>query len=337
MSETNEPFDVSSKNTKNEILEAYNALLAKIQENKQENRQEVKKQHEENEIIKKASSFTDEHIVKKLAELKLHTNQELDKLEQQMTLEYRQLVDLQSAIKIESNNLQELYEIKKNADSLTALLLAQKEYKQNFEAEIEQKRLLWVREQQEFEQSVKEKALEIKKDRTREEEEYAYNVKLAHKKDKDLYEAQKMALTKELEEQKITFQKEFAEREAAIQSGENELKSLQERVKLFPAELEKAIKDTETATRNVIETRYKHQIDLSTKEIEGERKLNQQIIESLKDKIKEQDEYIQQLTQKANDSTKQVQSIALKAIEGSSNMRFYGSYEDGKKSTQTNQ
>src|SRR3990167_8887062 len=82
--------------------------------------------------------------------------------------------------------------------------------------------------------------------------------------------------------------------------------------------LEQKIKKTEKETREAIETKYKYQIDLNNKEIEGERNLNQQVVASLKDKIKEQDTFIIELSQRANDSTKQVQSIALKALEGSS-------------------
>jgi len=58
------------------------------------------------------------------------------------------------------------------------------------------------------------------------------------------------------------------------------------------------------------------------KEVEGERKLNQQIIAALEKKIKEQEELIHQLTEKANEAGRQVQDIAIKAIEGASMQRI---------------
>lgn len=324
--------DVSAKSTKNEILEAYNALLSKISETKQVSRQDVKKQQDEIEVVRKASNLSGEKIAKGLMELKLAMVGELDTLEQQISSEYKQLVDLQNAVKIEAKNLQDLYEIKKNADSLSALLLAQTECKERFDAEMLAKKSAWTKEQDEFETSLKETIQKAKRDRLREEEEYNYNLKLQRKKDSDIYQAQQSDLEQELEDRRSSFQKEFAEREFTIKSREEEFKKLQDQVRLFPQELEKAIRDTAKTNRDQVEAHYKHQIDLSAKEVEGERKLNMQIIASLQSKIKEQELFIKQLTQKADDSTNQVQAIALKAIEGASNLRFYGAHEETKKS-----
>ena len=105
------------------------------------------------------------------------------------------------------------------------------------------------------------------------------------------------------------------------------------RVEQFPHELEKAIAETEKNTKENLERNHKFQMDLFTKEIEGERKLTQQMILSLQTKIKEQEQLIKQLTQKTDDASNQVQSIALKALESSSNVRFIGGFEDGKKSS----
>lgn len=108
------------------------------------------------------------------------------------------------------------------------------------------------------------------------------------------------------------------------------MKAYKSKLKTFPQELEQRVKDAELATKQQIETYYKHQIDLSNREVEGERKLAQQTISTLQLKIKEQENFIKQLTQKADESTNQVQTIALKAIEGNS-MRFYPAHDDCKK------
>jgi len=57
--------------------------------------------------------------------------------------------------------------------------------------------------------------------------------------------------------------------------------------------------------------------------MDGERKLGAQIIASPESKIREQDDLIRQRTQKTNDAGMQVQSIAIKAIEGASMQRAY--------------
>lgn len=291
--------------------------------------------------------MTVERIVKNLADVKVLIGQSLDILEQKLTDEYRRLYDIQAAIKIESDNLEEIHEIKKNADSLTALLLAQKEYKTKFDAEmdarkmafnleIDEKKKSWVRENERIALEQKEHDELVKKEREREEDEYKYSLKIARKKDRDEYEAKKQDLERELAEQKEAVYKDLSEREAFIKSQEDELVQLRNQVGQFPVELEKAIKKTEQETKDRIENMYQHQIDLEKKENEGQQKLTQQIIDSLQAKIKEQESFIKQLTQKTDAASNQAQTIALKALESSSKIRFYGSCEDSKKSNQTN-
>ena len=342
----NQP-EISEKSKKNEILAAYQELLEQIGQNKQESHQEEKKKQQEKETVISASTMAPDRIVKNLAEVKVSISQALDMLEQRLTEEYRRLSDLQSAIKIETARLEEIHEITLNADSLAALLLAQKEYKIRFEEEmmaskiqfedqVTETKTAWAKEQERMQLEQKELKEAIKKARTRDEEEYNYALQLERKKDLDTYDAQKFALEKELAERKEQAYKEFAEREASIQSQENELKEMRVRVEQFPRELEKALREMEKATKEQLERTYKFQMDLSAKEIEGERKLSQQIISSLQSKINEQENYIKQLTQKTDEATNQVQNIALKALESSSNMRFMGSFEEGKKANSSN-
>ena len=339
--------EISEKSKKNEILAAYQELLEQIGQNKQESHQEEKKKQQEQEIVSVASSMTPDRIVKNIADVKVSIGQALDTLEQRLTDECRSLSELQAAIKTETARLKELHEITINADSLAALLLAQKEYKVRFEQEMMQRKVqfedqmteskvAWDKEQERMQLEQKELKESIKKARVREEEEYSYAVQLERKKDQDAYEAKKFALEKELIEEKEAFYKECTEREAALKSQEEELKQMRSRVEQFPHELEKAVHDTEKTTREQLERTYKYQIDLSAKEIDGERKLTQQMISSLQAKIKEQELFIKQLTQKTDEASNQVQTIALKALESSSNMRFVGSFEEGKKASQSN-
>ena len=339
--------EISEKSKKNEILAAYQELLEQIGQTKQESHQQEKKKQQEQDVVATASSMTTDHIVKNIADIKISIGQGLDMLEQRLVDEYRSLSELQSAIKIETTRLKELHEITVNADSLAALLLAQKEYKTRFEQEMMDRKIkfesemaevkeFWDKEQECMEQGQRELKDSLKKTRMREEEEYAYALQLERKKDQDAYEAKRFALEKELVDKKEIFYKECAEREAILKSQEEDLKQMHNRVEQFPHELERAIRDTEKATREQLERTYQYQIDLSAKEVDGERKLTQQMISSLQAKIKEQELFIKQLTQKTDEASNQVQEIALKALESSSNMRFMGSFEDCKKASQSN-
>ena len=339
--------EISEKSKKNDILAAYQELLDHIEQNKQESHQESKKKQQENDIVATASTMTSDRIVTNIAEVKVSIGQALDNLEQRLTDEYRKLSELQAAIKIETSRLHDLHEITLNADSLEALLQAQKEYKIRFDQEmndrktqleltISEAKMAWEKEQERIQQEQKELKESIKKSRIREEEEYIYTLQLERKKDHDTYVAKKAALEKELVQKKDDFLKECTEREVSLKSQEEESKSIRIRFEQFPHELEKAIRETEKTTKEELERTYKYQIDIAAKEVEGERKLTQQMISSLQNKIKEQEQYIKQLTQKTDEASNQVQTIALKALESSSNMRFLGSFDEGKKSGQSN-
>lgn len=325
---------LSEKSTKTEILEAYNSLLLQAKEQKATDQKAVKKETEEKEVVKSASQNSVEEIVKRLAGLKLEIVKNVDSLEEKLIAEYRRFVELQQAIDVQARSLEEIYGIQTEAESLTALINTQKEKKDAFDVEMERKKTeldvvitetkeQWKKEQEEYEAAKKERDTLLKKERQREEDDYTYNLRLARKKDVDTYETKKTILEKELIEKRTVVENELSEREAAVASKEKELDELRLKVESFPIELDKAVKVTEKNVTEKIEIKYKHQTDLSAKEIEGERKLSKQIIDALEGKIKEQEEQIRQLTQKADDSVAQVQKIAVKAIEGASSQRVF--------------
>ncbi len=271
--------------------------------------------------------------MRNLAGLKVQIVKTIDDLEEKMIAEYRKFSGLQQAATEQAKILDELYGVQAEADSLAALVQAQKEKKAAFEAQMEQtktsfdedmseKRQYWKKEQEEFDLAKKERDAQLKKDRLREEEEYSYNLQLARKKDADEYEATKTALEKELSTKKSAFEKDWSEREAVLSSREEELSELRDKIAVFPKELEKAIKDTEKTVTERIEFKFKHDMQLIQKETEGEQKLHEQAVEALQSKIREQEELIRQLTQKADESVQQVQTIAVKAIEGASAQRI---------------
>ncbi|HAR62890.1 MAG: hypothetical protein DKM50_04880 [Candidatus Margulisiibacteriota bacterium] len=331
--------EITVKSTKNEVMDAYNELLEKVKNQKVIDVKTEKIKEEDKEIIKNATSLSSEKIIKGLAENKLEIAKYFDTLEDRLVNESKKLSDLQHAIEIEKKYLEEIYQIKTNVDSLEALFRAQKEKKETFEAEIEEKKALfdndlsqkkqqWKKEQDDYENAKKEKESLTKKEREREEEEFNYNLQLKRKKEKDEYEAKKATLEKELIQKKEQVEKQLSDRESFIAGKEQDLVSLKDQVEQFPIRLDQAIKDTEKNTLEKIELKYKHNAELSAKEIEGERKLNKQQIVSLEAKIKEQDEVIKQLRQKTDECGIQVQNIAVKAIEGASAQRVYRSVQE---------
>jgi hypothetical protein len=353
--------EISVKNTKSEILKAYEELLAKVQAQKSDQPKQMQEVSRKMEVIDRASKNTTEGIISAISSLKLGLAKELDKLNEQLLAEYKKLEEIQTAINLEKKNLEDLYEVNANADSLAAMLLAQKEKKAEFEAGMAQKKSdfdlkmqsesaafeekmaiekaqfeavmkqqkeQWKAEQEKWNLQQKEVKETTEKQRKREEEEYLYNLKITRKKETDLYEETKEKLEKEIAEKRAAFEKEIAEREAKILAAEAELKELRTKADNFPKELEKAIALTEKTITEKLKMQFDYEQQLTTKQTEGELKLKDQIIVTLQARIKDIETANKELSAKAGNAEANVKDIAIKAIESSRKLHIVEKSKD---------
>ncbi len=335
---------VTTKNTKNQILEAYNNLLKKVQSQKSEEPKKEQEQKQKEDLSNKAKSLSNEGIIKEVSGLKVGISSALDKLADQFITEYKKFEELQKAISIEKQNLEDLYQLSASTDSLAAMLMAQKEQREKFEEEMEQrrqeltekintekanheaemqeKRERWKKELAERTAAEKEEATRLKKEREREEEEYKYNLKINRKKEADIYEDKKQKLEKELTDKKAAFEKDFQDRKIKIEEAEAELDELRKKNAAFPGELEKAVNDAVKQTTDKLKAEHKFEMQLREKEVEGELKLKDQTISALNSKIKEMEASMKEMSQKTAVAETSVKEIAIKAIESKSKSYF---------------
>jgi hypothetical protein len=336
---------VNEKNTKTEILKAYEELMGKVTQQKKEEPRQIQEETKKQEIVKSAGSMSHETIVKGFASLKLELASTLEKLEEKLMSEFKHFEELQQAVAIEKVNLQNLYQITANSDSLAALLMAQKVKREEFESDLAskratfeqqlvsdklqlesemlQKREQWKKEKALAELQAKEDAEALKKKREREEEEYSYSLQLLRKKEADSYQERKLKLEKELADKKTAFDTDIAARETKVQEAEAELKLLREKSETFPIEIEKAVKQAEKVLAERMQTQYKFETELTTRQNEGVIKLHEQTIQTLQSKIKDLDAIIKELTAKANTAEASVKDIAIKAIESSGKLQIF--------------
>lgn len=340
--------EVSAKNTKNEILEAYHVALEQLKDARKFNKQEIKNAVDKKEIVSKASDHSTEEIVKQISALKLTLVRALEDIEEQLLISYKQLITLQQAIDIQSKELTDLHEIKVNANSLSALLYAQKEKTNAFDKEMKDRTLIfeqemavkrntWKKEQEEVEFARKEYEQQAKKLRQREEEEYIYQRDLKRKKEKDQYTAEKESLDKELSSRRSALEQEFSNREATLNAQEQEFNTLKQQAEQFPVELQKAITDTTNQLTEKLTFKFEYETKLMQKEVEGERKLFKQMIAALESKVANLEAQAKQLSDKTNQANLQVQDIAVKAIESASIQRFVGYSNEKSVETTTKQ
>ncbi|MFN8255669.1 MAG: hypothetical protein U0W24_08280 [Bacteroidales bacterium] len=325
--------NINKNSTKTEILEAYTQLLEQLEDKEGQQPEKQQTLKLEKEIVAKAGNAPTEQIIKGISELKTLLTGSLDKLESSMINEYKKFENLQQAIKIEQKNIEELYGIKVQANSLNALILAQKENKEKFEKlmqeektafekEMELKREGWKKETEETEKLFKEQKAEKEKLRKREEEEYAYKLAQERKKESDAQAEKQMQAEKKMAAKLADFEKSIAEREAKVVAAEAELENLRAKTSDFPAELEKAIKNAEKLVTDNLTRQFDFEKQLSQKHTEGELKLKDQTIQTLNARIKELEQSIKDLNSKVTNADSSVKDIAIKAIESSGKMRI---------------
>lgn len=316
---------ISTKSTKEQILAAYNEVLTKLSEKQVETPQEQKKQEEEQKVIMKATNHSRDSIFTDLNSLKSAVIEEVDILSDQLLDEYKKLSDLREAIVLEQKHLQELYQINDTANTLSVLLRTQAEQQEQFKLGMEQKkhdfeqetttqRAHWQQEIMQLEQDYKEQKNILEKTRKREEEEYNYILEIRRRKEIDEYNNKKDILEKELDDLKNILLK----RETDILEKENNYESLKTQVEKIPDYIKEAVDAAETLLRNQMTQQYEFENQLKQKEYDGILKLNEQSISYLKDTIKNQETLIKELTEKTDAATQQVQSIACRALETTS-------------------
>jgi hypothetical protein len=316
-------MEITAKSTKKEILDAYEELMQELQNSKTEEPKVTKEIQKQEQIVKKSSELSYEGIIQNLSGLKIELSSAIDKLGERFVTEFKKFEELNQAIQIEKQTLEDLYQISANADSLSVMIMAQKAKKQEFEtemsfiksefeAEISEKKNKWTIEQEEFQKKVKEEEESVKKARTREDEEYQYTLKLKRKKEQDAYDEKAQKL-----------EKEFAEREAKIIEAENEISELRKLKETFPQEIQKAVDDAVNNVTKKLQIEFQFQTELSAKDVEGTMKLKEQTISNLLDKIKTLEASMKELSQKTVTAETSVKDIAIKAIESSSKIQVF--------------
>jgi len=102
---------VTEKNTKAEILEAYDALLKKVQEDKNNIPKQVQEEKKKKEIVDKVAQVSSESISQDIANLKSSLITSLDELQTHLVSEFKKLEEIRAAIAVEKQYLEDLYSL----------------------------------------------------------------------------------------------------------------------------------------------------------------------------------------------------------------------------------
>ncbi|MEI6409965.1 MAG: hypothetical protein WCR52_11315 [Bacteroidota bacterium] len=297
---------VANTSTKADILAAYEELLEQIKQERKEStslRQELEKKQA---LLEKANTAAKGESTLSLQQMRKNLNEQMDQVEAGLVEEQQKYESLRQGVAILKAELDNLYKIKAEAESLEALIIANRQAAEKLERELEARRIT-------LESEIKN----VKSNWDREQESYEYDLKLKRRNEQDAYNEKKAKLEKELGEKKIEFDKNNAEREQSLAVREEEVKRLRKENEGFEQRMESAVKQAEKAVSERLTREFEYQQKLQVKDLEAELKLRDQMISSLELKIKEQQELLASLSSKADLAGQQVKDIALKAIEKS--------------------
>ncbi|WP_107666298.1 hypothetical protein [Cyanothece sp. BG0011] len=343
---------INSKNTKAQILEAYEELIQEKSALESQVKQLTKTSpatptvlpnHQSSNSPKKkvmttVTSVSDNNItltIQSLEKVQNNFGSAVSHLSEQLIAEASLLAELNKIATEELAELEELHNIETIEDETLSNLIEEYEttaktneeelnkQQENLAKEFEELQKNWHKEKQNHNREVREREQEYLTNKKRDEEEYIYNLELERQLDEEQYQAEKQALYQELKEARETQEKQWQEREKSISQQEKEQEETKAKLEQLQEELEQKIKQAKEEGKGIGTYQAKIKSDLRSKEIEGEKHNYQLRIAALEETINNQDIRQQKLSQQLEASLKQVQDLAVKAIEGTSNRNSF--------------
>jgi len=334
----------NEKNTKAEILAAFNELLqekktvesqlagAKLVEPARN--QKPTSAPEIKQTLTQPSQQKMQSIIEGLNRLQLNFGGSISTLSEHLSLESAKLQEVQQSVAEQVQQLEALHDLEVNEESLETLVEQYEESYKTFNEELSQRRQTleqemtqakkaWAKKQEEHRRTIKERNDSQTKTRQREGQEYTYNLTLQRKIDTQAYEQEKQRLYQDLAELQESQEKLWVGREDAIAQREKRFEELKSKVEAFPKELEAATKRAKEEGKGIAYHQAKVKVDLLGKEVEGSKRTYELQIQSLQETIENQEARIQKLSQQLDATLKQVQDLAVKAIEGNSNLNSF--------------
>jgi hypothetical protein len=321
---------IASKDGKQQLMQGFQQILVerKKLESKIATKLEVADKVKNKQILEAASTYTVDSIVKSLADLQLEFGSIVNSLSDKLGKENSKLDELNRAIEVETQYLQELQQIRTVADVVDILTQEHQEKlrileqdtttkRETLEKEIAQTRKDWQREQAEYDEAVQAYNELLLKQRQQETDEYQYKLENTRKINADAYEAKKRNLEREVQEGTQEKDKNWAEREKVLKANEPLFAESQKKVAAFPVELEEAVKKAREEAIKDTSQKAKVEADLLEKEWEATKQSYELNIKSLEETIQKQVEQIEGISVQLQSTLKQAQDLAMRAFDGS--------------------
>ena len=322
---------VASQDNRDQIFNAFQNILTDRKNlgsriaTKEEEAEKTRNAH----VLKAASTYTVDGIVKGLADLQLEFGGIITNLSAKLAAEASKLEELERALEIETLHLQMLQQIRVVADTLHLLTqehqeklrtLEQTGATQKFmlEKEIAEQRSLWEKEQADFENVIQEQHERLTKERERQEADYQYELTRQQTVDENEFEEKQRNQKKELQEADQVNERQWAERERILEENQPLLEDYRQRVEVFSAELNELVENIKTDAADAVNQDAEVQAKLLEKEWDATKQGYEFTIQALEQKIQEQTQQIENFNAQLQETLQQSHALTMKAFEKSS-------------------
>jgi hypothetical protein len=336
---------INSKSTKVEILSAYK----EIEQQKKALELKIKQTIQQKPVVNPPISIPESastplkqqnileivNTIQSLSQIQGSFGGAVSNLSERLIVEATQLETVRDAITLAKQELERLHQLTEIDESTIDTLLekyqvtaknlaAEFELQQSGDRqEIESLEQAWRKEQQTHARSINLRNEDYCKSQHREQEEYQYNLDLERDLDESEYEQEQKLKQQKLAETRHVLEQKWQEKAAEISQQEQEYDLAAAQVAAFDEQLLAKTKQGTEEGRGIGAYQAKVKTDLRSKEIEGEKQNYQLKIDSLEQAIKHQGIRINKLSQQLDSSLQQVQDLAVKAIEGTSNRNSF--------------
>ena len=276
--------EISLKNTKQQLLDAYQALVEKIDSNRNDGEP----------VIEKKKSGKIEGIVR---DIEAAAKTALSELVEKINATAKELEDINRELEDSKRELSETYRLTATAGTLQEFL------KLKIEEETE-----WEKKFLALKESYASETARLVSTRKQQEQEYDYEVSLKRRKDEDKFAAERQAKVEALER-----------RESAVAEKETELEDLRSKVVEFEKILSESVNIAVAKAEKTLKEDLEHKFALEKKDAEMDIKLKAQTITGLETNLKAQESEIASLKTDLAASMQRMTILASSVITATSN------------------
>jgi hypothetical protein len=259
------------------------------------------------DVLQSVAGLNMDGVSGTIASTQVEVQKSLAALSAKLVEQLQVLGNVEEAIKLKREELQQLYNIEAGAVSLDDL-----------DAKIEAQRESWKEEQARKLREFAEQQSERNKQWARMEEEYQYRMTLEHKKSEDDFAYRMAQQEKGNRDKQELLDKNWGQREEELKKREKELEDLRAQVGAIPEQVRKAENAAVAVATNSVKKEYETKIVLATKDAEMASKLAAQEVASLRAALEKAHAQLTEVKTQLDQAHHDVKEISAKALESAS-------------------